>query len=170
MTNKKQKYQRLVTNYHADLYKYACWLIGNQVVAQDVLQETYLRAWKAIDSLQNETSAKAWLITILRRENARRFERKQFDLVDIEDQLIVDEQQDCEHAIVREQIRTQIMMLRDEYREPLLLQIVVGLDSEQIAEVLKLNKQTVLTRLFRARNQLREVINREQTEGALADE
>ena len=50
-----------------------------------MVQETCLRAWKSLDSLQDEKAAKSWLITILRRENARRFERKQFDLVDIDD-------------------------------------------------------------------------------------
>ncbi|MCV5390693.1 hypothetical protein OFC62_38855, partial [Escherichia coli] len=57
----------------------------DKAIAEDLVQETCLRAWKSLDSLQDEKAAKSWLITILRRENARRFERKQFDLVDIDD-------------------------------------------------------------------------------------
>lgn len=49
------------------------------------MQETFLRARKGIDTLVDDKAAKAWLITILRRENARRFERKQFDLVDLDE-------------------------------------------------------------------------------------
>ena len=87
MNNKKalqQKYQLLVNQYHGDLFRYAFWLTGDKHIAEDILQETFLRAWKAIDQLQEVKAAKAWLITILRRENARRFERKQLQLVDID--------------------------------------------------------------------------------------
>ncbi len=159
---KHLKYERLVTVYHKDLYKYACWLIGDATVAQDVLQETYLKAWKAIDSLNDEAAAKPWLITILRRENARRFERKQFNIVDIDDVSVIDEQQHSDEQLIKSEIREHIMMLSEEYRDPLLMQVVLGFDTEQISQVLGIHKKTVLTRLFRARNQLRTAINNNQ--------
>ena len=62
-------------------------------IAEDLVQDTYLRAWKSIDLLQNEASAKAWLFTILRNENARRFERKQFKYQEVEQELLQDEHQ-----------------------------------------------------------------------------
>lgn len=83
--DKQRKYEALVRAYHKDLFRYAYWLCKDKSVAEDLVQETCLRAWKALDSLQDEKAAKSWLITILRRENARRFERKQLDLVDIDD-------------------------------------------------------------------------------------
>lgn len=159
MTKKRIRYEQLVSNYHLDLYKYACWLIGDSNVAQDVLQETFLRAWKSLDSLKDDKAAKAWLITILRRENARRFERKQFNTVDIDDVSLAADDSDCDVNYITTEIREHIMMLSEEYRDPLLLQVVFGYDSEQISQILSLNPKTVLTRLFRARNQLRAVIN-----------
>ena len=83
--DKQRKYEALVRAYHRDLFRYAYWLCKDKSVAEDLVQETCLRAWKSLDSLQDEKAAKSWLITILRRENARRFERKQLDLVDIDD-------------------------------------------------------------------------------------
>ena len=83
--DKQRKYEALVRAYHRDLFRYAFWLCKDKSIAEDLVQETCLRAWKSLDSLQDEKAAKPWLITILRRENARRFERKQFDLVDIDD-------------------------------------------------------------------------------------
>ena len=124
---------------------------------EDIVQETFLRAWKSLDSLLEQSKAKSWLITILRRENARRFERKQLTLVDIDDHQVEDDYiMDSETTMEQRMIRRQIMKLAPEYREPLLLQVVGGFSGEEIADMLELNKNTVMTRLFRARNQLKD--------------
>ena len=172
MNNKKalqQKYQLLVNQYHGDLFRYAFWLTGDKHIAEDILQETFLRAWKAIDQLQEVKAAKAWLITILRRENARRFERKQLQLVDIDTVQIVDETNDHEDQQQHQQLRRAIMMLATEYREPLMLQIIAGFSGDEIASLFSLNKNTVMTRLFRAKKQLTILMNN-ATEEIVDDE
>ncbi|WP_280136463.1 sigma factor, partial [Aeromonas bivalvium] len=70
MADKQKKYEALVHALHGDIYRYAYWLCRDPHVAEDLVQETYLRAWRAIDSLVDDKAAKPWLITILRRENA----------------------------------------------------------------------------------------------------
>lgn len=84
MLNKQRRYDSLVRALHGDLFRYAFWLCGDKHIAEDITQETFLRAWRSLESLKDDKAAKAWLITILRRENARRFERKQFDYSDVE--------------------------------------------------------------------------------------
>ncbi|WP_067663640.1 sigma-70 family RNA polymerase sigma factor [Ferrimonas marina] len=160
MMSKQRRYEALVRALHGDLYRYAYWLCHDRSVADDLVQETFLRAWKSLDSLKDEKAAKAWLITILRRENARRFERKQFDLTDIDDCQVADPvattpEQDAEHYLLRQ----KMALLEPEYREPLLLQVLYGFSGDEIATVLELNRNTVMTRLFRARNQLREALD-----------
>jgi RNA polymerase sigma-70 factor, ECF subfamily len=155
--DKQRRYEALVRAWHRDLYRYAYWLCHDPHIAEDLVQETCLRAWRSLDSLKDEKAAKAWLITILRRENARRFERKQFDLVDIDDHSIADtstpsvEMDTDQHLLQR-----LIMKLAPEYREPLILQVMAGFNGDEIAKILDLNRNTVMTRLFRARNQLKE--------------
>ncbi|NVC63791.1 sigma-70 family RNA polymerase sigma factor [Vibrio sp. 05-20-BW147] len=161
--DRQKKYEALVRAYHRDLYRYAYWLCKDQSVAEDLVQETCLRAWKSLDSLQDEKAAKSWLITILRRENARRFERKQFDLVDIEDYGNEAKVNDDDHH-QQEWLQAQIMKLDIEYREPLFLQVVGGFSGDEISDILDLNKNTVMTRLFRARNQLKELLDSDQTQ------
>jgi len=153
MDRKQKRYESLVNVYSADLYRYAFWVCRDPEVAQDLVQETCLRAWKSIDSLLDDKSAKAWLFTILRRENARRFERKQLSLVDIDDYEIAAEERSSPHD--NELIQQKIAGLPTDYKEPLLLQLVAGFTAEEIAEQLNLNKNTVLTRLFRAKNLLK---------------
>ena len=159
MADKQIKYEALVHALHGDIYRYAYWLCRDPQVAEDLVQETFLRAWKAIDTLQDDKAAKAWLITILRRENARRFERKQLDLIDLDEHPQSDpgalhNEQEMEH----EWLRRHIARLPAEYQEPLLLQVLGGFSGEEIAEQLGLNKNTVMTRLFRARNQIKEAM------------
>lgn len=162
MASKQKRYEALVQALHTDIYRYAYWLIKDKAIAEDVVQETFLRAWRSLDSLKDEKAAKSWLITILRRENARRFERKQFDLVDMESVSIADDESlSHETDIEHRELRQLISNLAEEYREPLMLQVIFGYSGEEIAEQLGLNKNTVMTRLFRARNQIKEQLEKD---------
>lgn len=157
MKTKQRTYESLVKAYSHDLYRYAFWLCKNGAIAEDLVQETFLRAWRAIDSLKDQGAAKSWLITILRRENARRFERKQFDMADIEQSSIEDTVSlSADQHFDNHLLHKQINQLDNQYKEPLLLQVIWGCSGEEIAQILELNKNTVMTRLFRARNQLKE--------------
>jgi RNA polymerase sigma-70 factor (ECF subfamily) len=115
-----------------------------------------LRAWKAQESLLDESAAKPWLLTIIRREYARTFERKRFATVDV-DELVAKEEPML--AAAEEQdigdIRAALLKLPDEYREPLVLQVLMGYSTAEIAREMNLSGPAVLTRLCRARRQLR---------------
>lgn len=159
MTQKQKRYESLVQVYHTELYRFAYWLCQDPTIAEDLVQETFLRAWRSLDALQDEKAAKSWLLTILRRENARRFERKQFDYADVENDTLVDTKSTAlDDEMEQTVVQRQINQLASEYREPLLLQVVMGCSGDEIAEILELNKNTVMTRLYRARNQLKEAL------------
>jgi RNA polymerase sigma-70 factor (ECF subfamily) len=104
----------------------------------------------------DEGAAKPWLLTIVRREYARTFERKRLATVDV-DELIAKEEPTL--ALAEEQdlgeMRAAMFRLPDEYREPLVLQVLMGYSTAEIARELNLSGAAVLTRLFRARKQLR---------------
>jgi RNA polymerase sigma-70 factor (ECF subfamily) len=92
----------------------------------------------------------------VRREHARLYERKRLELVSLDEAL---ESQAPAKATDPEgdlfTLRNAIMKLPIEYREPLLLQVLGGFSTEEIARELALSSTAVLTRLFRARNKLR---------------
>ncbi|MDO7657213.1 MAG: RNA polymerase subunit sigma, partial [OM182 bacterium] len=69
--SRRARYEKLVASLYQDVYRYGFWLCKSQPLAEDLVQETFLRAWRSLDSLKNDNAAKAWLFTILRRENAR---------------------------------------------------------------------------------------------------
>lgn len=150
------RYQKLVALYHADLFRFAYWLSKDKNATEEIIQESYLRAWKYLDKQLDENAEKSWLLTIVRRENARYFSRKTLDIDDIEQNDLVDtSSHSVEQNIEYENIRNQIALLAPEYREPLIMQVLLGLSSHEIAEQLMLTTNTVNTRLFRAREQLK---------------
>lgn len=153
---RRARFQTLCQSLRPDLLRFAFWLARDRAVAEDVVQETMLRAWKAHDSLLDEAAAKPWLLTIIRREYARTFERKRFVTVDV-DELIAKEEPMLAAAGEQElqEMRAAIFKLPDEYREPLVMQVLMGCSTAEIASELGLTTAAVLTRLFRARNQLR---------------
>jgi RNA polymerase sigma-70 factor, ECF subfamily len=155
---RRARFQALCQSLRPDLLRFAFWLSRDRALAEDVVQESLLRAWKARDSLLDEAAAKPWLLTIIRREYARTFERKRFVTVDV-DELIAKEEPML--AVAEEQdlneMRAALFKLPDEYREPLVLQVLMGYSTAEIARELNLSGPAVLTRLFRARHQLREL-------------
>lgn len=156
-SNKQQRYESLVANLYQDVYRYALWLCKNQPMAEDLVQETFLRAWRSLESLQSDKAAKAWLFTILRRENARQYERYRPELVDIEGQTIAESSDnEPDFKMDRELLHNAINRLGSDYREPLLLQVIGGFSGKEIADILGLNNNTVMTRLFRARIKLKQ--------------
>jgi RNA polymerase sigma-70 factor (ECF subfamily) len=154
---RRARFQALCQSLRPDLLRFAFWLSRDRATAEDVVQESMLRAWKAQDSLLDEKATKPWLLTIIRREYARTFERKRIVTVDV-DELVAREEPML--AAGEEQdlgdLRAALMKLPDEYREPLVLQVLMGYSTAEIASELNLSGPAVLTRLFRARKQLRE--------------
>lgn len=158
--SKEQRYEKLVNSFYDDIFRYAYWLSKSRQVAEDLSQETFLRAWRSLDSLQNPAAAKAWLFTILRRENARQYEKYRPELDDIDDYSIASgDNNEPDYHMEREMLHKAINKLDAEYREPLLLQVVGGFSGEEIGKMLELNNNTVMTRLFRARNKLKHLLN-----------
>ncbi len=163
--DRRHRFNELVGVFHQDMYRYAAWLCRDKAIAEDVVQESLLRAWKSLDSLRDDGAAKQWLLTIVRRENARYFERRRLETVDL------DNLTPSQEALLAEapdeqldELREAIYGLDDDYREPLVLQVLMGYSTNEIAEQMGLKQGAVLTRLHRARLKLKDLV---QSEGAL---
>jgi RNA polymerase sigma-70 factor (ECF subfamily) len=144
------------------MYRYAAWLCRDPGIAEEVVQEALLRAWKSLDALRDDEAAKPWLLTIVRRENARYFERKRLETVDI------DNLSPAQSAMLAEtdeseldELRQAIYKLDDDYREPLVLQVLMGHSTKEIAELMGIQQGAVLTRLHRARIKLKDEVEKE---------
>lgn len=155
---RQRRFEEVCTALRPDLFRFAFWLSRDRAVAEDVVQETLLRAWRALGDLRDERATRRWLLTIARREHARLYERKRFELVDLDALLAREEPMLATHDDRDiEDLRRALLRLEDDYREPLVLQVLLGCTTEEIAQHMGLNTGAVLTRLFRARNRLRKI-------------
>ena len=153
--SRRSRFEKMTRTHEGDLFRFAVWLCRDHSIAQDLVQETLLRAWRSFDSLRDESAARYWLITILRRENARMYERKRHPTQDIDDltqaeQGLLANTPDTDLADLREAIGR----LEPDYREPLVLQVLMGFSTEEIAGLMEIKQGAVLTRLYRARKML----------------
>lgn len=163
---RQAKFNQLAEAYGTDLYRYAMWICGNDALAKDLVQETFLRAWKALDRLKDIKAAKSWLITILRREYARTFERKVPKFTDVETVVVTEDSElEPEERTEVKMLRESILTLAPKYREPLMMQVVLGCSCQEISEALEISKSAVMTQLFRAREQLKTKLQKDGVTG-----
>ena len=159
---RKQRFDSVVAVFYPDMYRYAAWLCRDPGIAEEVVQEALLRAWKSLHALRDDNAAKPWLLTIVRRENARYFERKRLETVDIDSltpaqSAMLAEEEDPN----LDEMRQAIFRLDDDYREPLVLQVLMGHSTKEIAELMDIKPGAVLTRLHRARIKLKDEVEKE---------
>jgi len=158
-----------LNQYLDGLYGYAVVLSRNRAEAEDLVQETCLRALRGMNCLRAEASAKSWLFTILRNIwlNQLRQRRRAPAMVELaSDEGVAIEPADAAqdpHAeyvtrMERDQVRIAIQKLPVEFREIIILREYEELSYQEIAAVLDCPAGTVMSRLARARSKLREVL------------
>lgn len=160
MTSRQDQFTALVQAYGAELYRIAYWLCKTDSArAEDLVQETFVRAWKSLESLLDDRKAKGWLITILRREfyrdHARNKNRPELRDDHYVEQLIDPAQFSTSGSIG---LQRALQSLPDNYREPLLLQVLGGYSCDEIASLMELKPGAVMTRVFRARQAIKKLL------------
>ena len=156
--------------YLDGLYGYAIVLSRNSAEAEDLVQETCLRALRAIGGLRADGSVKSWLFTILRNIwlNQLRQRRTAPALVELDaDENGANEPADSAqdpligyvNRVERQQVRAAIQQLPLDFREIILLREYEELSYQEIAALLDCPLGTVMSRLARARSKLRDLLS-----------
>jgi len=156
--------------YLDGLYGYAMVLSRNSTESEDLVQETCLRALRAIGGLRAEGSVKNWLFTILRNIwlNQLRQRRTSPDLIELDAEengvyepadVAQDPHAGYVNRVEHEQVRTAIQRLPIEFREIIILREYEELSYQEIATLLDCPPGTVMSRLARARSRLRDLLS-----------
>jgi RNA polymerase sigma-70 factor (ECF subfamily) len=161
-------FEELAMPLFDSLYNFARWIARDSDDAEDLVQETYLKALRGFASFQPGTNFRAWIFQVLRNtflSSRTNYERRMTEELDSDEdgpELAVDT--DTPETILMNRLNFQLVQraiddLPVHYRETLLLCEVEEMSYQQIAEVLSIPIGTVMSRLARARKAVRESLN-----------
>lgn len=150
------------------LYNYAHWMTGDRDEADDLLQETFLKAYRFWDKFEKGTNLKAWLFKIMKNSyiNMYRKDKREPDKVDYEEvQNFYNEiraestdpndlQQQIFGGLLDDEVTSALESLPEDFRTVIILCDIEGLPYEEIAEFVDCPIGTVRSRLHRARKML----------------
>jgi RNA polymerase sigma-70 factor (ECF subfamily) len=147
----------------ASLYNYARWLTGEPHEAEDLVQETYLKALRGFASFRPGTNFRAWMFRILRNTfltSRTGLRATAMQPIEDDDQFVADGDPETTflHHADAELLRQAILELPLEFREVLLLADVENMSYREVSEALSIPVGTVTSRLTRARAKVRKRI------------
>jgi RNA polymerase sigma-70 factor (ECF subfamily) len=173
-----------VERHSPGVYRVALRLTGNEADAEDVVQETFLSAFKAIDSFEGRSGLATWLYRIAHNAALMRLRRVRPDQVSVDDEDAFGEgmfvpsqmhdwcclpERDFESSEARTELEQAIRDLPEKLRAVFVMRELEGLSTEETAEALDVSIDVVKVRLHRARLQLRERLSSYFTELAQAE-
>ena len=176
------------TQFAPQLYSTALRMTRNRADAEDLVQETYLKGWRAYDRFEDGTNLRAWLFrimtnTYINKYNAAQQRPTETELDDVEELYLyrrmgtLDQRKMSSSAedqmmdlFTDDEVKNAIEELPDNYRMPLLLADVDGFAYKEIAEMLDIPIGTVMSRLHRGRKSMQKRLFQFAKERGLVDE
>ncbi len=163
-------FQKEMIPHMSLLYNYALRLTNNEDDAKDLIQDTFLKAYRFIDKYQHDTNAKAWLFRILKnsfinnyRKNSRTPDQVEYSEVEefvdlMRDQSVpsTDLRRDMYDNLLGDDVVRAMESLNEEFRTIIILSDLEEMTYEEIAEILEIPLGTVRSRLHRARKAMQE--------------
>jgi RNA polymerase sigma-70 factor (ECF subfamily) len=166
------QFDRLALAHREFLMRLAVKLTGDATSAEDLFQDTYLKAYRAFDTFDGASRCRAWLKRIMINTYINMYHRRRKLIFHLQDNEEISQYPDmpaqkppeCEqlnedsilHNFVCDEIRDSLLLLPDGYRTTIILYDMLGLRYREISEILELPIGTVKSRIYRGRKTLRE--------------
>jgi len=152
-------FQALYRKYSKAMYNTSLRIVNNTADAEDVLQESFLDAFRSLHDFHYRSTFGAWLKKIVINKSINILRKRRNDLVDMEStelQAVTDEESINEEEIHYqvEEVKKMITRLPDGYRTVLSLYLLEGYDHEEISQILNISHNTVRTQYVRAKQKL----------------
>lgn len=160
-SRKNEAFEELAMPLFDRLYNLACWLTGDRAAAEDLVQETYMKALKGFSSFQPGTNFRAWIYRILRNNFlSSRTGLKATLSIDSEEGVAEPQAEETPETLLlarleHDAIRQALEVLPVHFREVILLCDLEEMSYREIADALAVPTGTVMSRLSRARRALR---------------
>ena len=174
--------------YAPQLFATALRMTRNRADAEDLVQETFLKGWRAFESYQEGTNLRAWLFrimtnTFINKYNAQQRRPQETELDEVEELFLFRrmgafDQSKINHSaedqmlelFTDDEVKNAIEELPETFRIPVLLSDVEGFSYKEIAEMLEVPIGTVMSRLHRGRKAMQKMLYEYAKERGLVDE
>lgn len=176
LRSSQEAYRELYRRYQKKIYSLIASMIGSRSDVDDVVQQTFIRAFRSLESFRGQSSFYTWLYRVAlntttdyRRSQSRKLKRETVELdVEKDDRPVIQIEapgsEGPEEQLYRKElaeiIRKAMESLSPEHREVLVLREINGLNYAEIAEIVGIELGTVMSRLFYARRKLAEILQR----------
>ncbi len=166
MRSRKDEFRKQIPKLYPRLHRaMSAYLAGSDVDPEDILQETFLKAFKNIDSFKGNSGYYTWVYSIARnlsidefRKRKNEFNRSSIPVEEFEiesDEFTVDDNR--EEILM---LRKAISELPELLRSVVIMKIMDGMNYSEISEVLDVNQQTLKNRMYRARKELASILTK----------
>jgi len=162
--NNRKAQMQLYNQYCRGMYIVAKRFVKDDMDAEDVLQEAFIKAFSKLHQFKNEVTFGAWLKRIVINKSIDFLKSKKQRLVDLEEGhlKVVDTDNDdkwlIEDTITIDEVKDAINTLPDKYKYVVMLYLIEGYDHQEISEILNISEVTSRTQLFRGKQKLQELL------------
>lgn len=158
----------LVRRYQVRMFNFARTLTAGDGDAEDLAQETFIRAFRGLGRFRGDSSFKNWLyriaVNLAHTQRGKRVRQapvweRRLEADDVSEHHLTSHTDDLEESVIhRQALDRALSTLSEEMRAPLVLHDVEGLEYREIAEILEIPIGTVMSRIFRARQRMRPLL------------
>jgi len=162
--NNKRAQIELYRMYNQGMYNVAMRLLMNAESAEDVIQESFLSAFKNISQFRADVTFGAWLKKIVVNKCLNQLKKKQLEVVTLDETNVThfesknDNNWNFNHDLVLDDVKKEINKLKDKYRFVLMLYLIEGYDHEEISQILNISVIASRTQLMRGKAKLRQLL------------
>lgn len=155
----RDAFEELYNRYATDIYRYCRRIVGNEALAEDLFQETFLRFYRSAVHERIMTNVAAFILRIARNLCLSAKKSNHYNLLSLEEFEFPVHDTTYERKELKHLILTALECLPDEYREVIVLREYDGLSYAEIAEVVGVSVSTVGVRIFRAKRRLADILS-----------
>jgi len=163
-TGEREAQFQLYKLYYKSMYNTSLRIVGNPTDAEDVMQESFLSAFKKINTYGGKVSFGAWLKKIVVNRSLDYLKKRKVRFEEIDERL----SDEVESPLMNttefdlQKIKQAIFQLPEGYRVVLSLYLLEGYDHDEISEILNISNSSSRSQLLRAKNKLRKLINKDE--------
>ena len=157
-----QQFEGVIQEYHRDILNFLYRLVGNRAEAEDLAQDTFIKAYKKLESLEESEKMKSWLFSIARNVTIDFFRKNKNHSIPLDSTILenyaqataVDYRSDVMASEISVELKKTIEQLSSEDRMIVKLLYYEGFSYKEICDLLQINQNTLKSRLHRARKVL----------------